>query len=40
MPVHTFHEEAGYMVNDETGERFKIKKSTKRARKLFSVVSD
>lgn len=40
MPVHTFHEEAGYMVNDETGEQFKIKKSTKRARKLFSVVSD
>ena len=40
MPVHTFHEKAGYMVNDETGERFKIKKSTKRARKLFSVVSD
>ena len=33
-------EKAGYMVNDETGERFKIKKSTKRARKLFSVVSD
>lgn len=40
MPVHTYHEEAGYMVNDKTGERFKIKKFTKRARKMFSVVSD
>ncbi len=40
MTVHTYHEEAGYMVNDETGEQFKIKKSTRRARKLFSVASD
>ena len=40
MPIHTYHEEAGYMVNNETGEKFKITKHTNKARKLFSVISD
>lgn len=39
-PIHTYHEEAGYMVNDETGERHKIMKPVRKIRKLFSVISD
>lgn len=39
-PLHTCHEEAGYLIDDNTGEKFEIRRPTKRARKLFSVVPD
>lgn len=34
----TLHQEGDYMVDDETGERFKIKKPKNPMKKLFSVV--
>lgn len=38
MKLHTFHQEGNEMVNDETGEMYKIVKPKNPMRKLFSVV--
>ncbi len=38
MPLPTYHEENGYLVNDKNGEKFKIEKPKNKLKKLFSVV--
>ena len=37
MHPQTFHEEDGYLINDETGEKYEIKKPTQKVKKLFSI---
>ncbi len=33
----TFHKENGYLVDDETGEKFELQKPTQKVKKLFSI---
>lgn len=37
-PLTTYHQNEGYLVNDETGEKSKIEKQKNKLKKLFSVV--
>ena len=39
LHFHYMHQEGDFLVDDETGERFKIKKPKNPMRKLFSVVN-
>ena len=39
-PLHTYHKEGNVLVDDETGERYEIRKPKNSLRKLFSVVSN
>nr|DAO59766.1 MAG TPA: hypothetical protein [Caudoviricetes sp.] len=40
ISIPTYHKEGNYLVNNETGERYKVQKPKRRLRKLFSVVSN
>lgn len=37
-PLHTMHQDGDFMVDDETGERYKIKKPENKIKKLFTVL--
>lgn len=37
-PLHPLYEKDGYLVNGETGEKFKLEKPKNKLKKLFSVV--